>query len=75
MNTHRRWSFKTAAGTFRVVFRNEFWRAMFESEDLGAYILPDTAAYEIASGTTFWPSVGDPQRLRVPKDLSDWEEA
>lgn len=67
------WEFKTRRGTFRVVpERSGRFQAMFEGEGLGSYPNPQSAAEELASGATFWPSFGDPSGLGIPEDLSQW---
>lgn len=74
MNNIVAFSHLTRAGTFWVrLERDGLWHAWFEDEDLGAYKRPTTAAQELASGVTHWPSCGDPSDWGVPEELEDWQ--
>lgn len=67
------YTFATRAGLFKIVQeRNGRWQAMFEDEGLGSYINATQAAEDLSGGHTFWPSCGDPSRLGIPSDLSEW---
>lgn len=67
------WEFETKRGAFRVVpMQGGGYQAMFEDEALGPYGSAADAAYELANGTTFWPSFGDPSPLRIPEDIENW---
>lgn len=68
------YSFKTAAGTFRIVERAGRFHALLEDEDLGNYPIPEQAADDLASGHTYTPSSGvDTSTLGIPADLSEWD--
>lgn len=62
----------TRVGTFYIVPRNGRWHAMFEDEDLGSYHSPQHALDDLAGGTTYWPSVGNPEKFNLPDELGDW---
>ena len=66
-------SFQSRAGEFRIVPREKGWYGHFEDECFdGPFPTPQGAAEDIANGHSGWPSCGDPSRLGVPEDLSDW---
>lgn len=66
--------FKTKVGTFSIVYRAGYWRAMFQDEDLGSYATPQQAADDLAGGHTFDPSEGyDTSELGIPEDIGEWE--
>lgn len=68
----RMFYFKTRVGTFRIIHRAGRWHAMFEDEDLGAYMTCQQAAHDLAGGHAFSPSCGDPSQYGVPDDLGEW---
>lgn len=69
-----RYSFKTTAGTFRIVERAGEFHAFIEDEYLGNYPIPEQAADDLAGGHTSTPSSGiDTSTLGIPADLSEWD--
>lgn len=48
------------------------WRAWWRDEDLGENVSAQAAVEDLASGTTQWPSCGNPGTLGLSDDLSDW---
>ena len=68
------WEYRTPAGTFRVVPRDDgYFVAMFEDEALEAHRSPEAAAAAIAGGETMLPSTGVyAPDLAVPEELCAW---
>ncbi len=68
------YSFKTTAGVFSIVRRNERFEVIFELESLGSYMTAQQAAEDLAGGHTFSPRGGlDTSKLGIPYDVSEWE--
>ena len=65
--------YSTRSGEFRIVFQNGGWQAWFNDEYFdGPFPSAQAAAEDVANGHSAWPSCGDPSRLGVPDDISDW---
>jgi len=68
------WSYQTRAGTFRIVFRDRRYLAMFDDEALGSYATPGQGADDLAGGHTFTPSNGiNTASLGIPDNIHEWE--
>lgn len=66
--------FKTKAGVFSIVNKNDRWHIIYQDEDLGSYKTPQMAADDLSGGHTFSPSNGiDPGVLGIPEDISEWK--
>ncbi len=67
------WEFLTPLGAFRIMPRDDGrFDLVFEAEGLGGYYSPEQALEDLVGGSCFWPSIGDPTKLGIPDDLSDW---
>jgi hypothetical protein len=68
-----RWVYRTRAGLAQIVpDRGGGFMLIFDDEALEHHASPGAAAEALANGTSFWPSAGDPSRLGIPEDISDW---
>lgn len=68
------YSHNTRRGTFFIALqRDGFWHVIFDSDSLDKYDNPQTAAEEVATGVGTWPSFGDPSKLGISEELSDWQ--
>lgn len=67
--------YRTRAGVFSIVLRDDRWHVIFDGDSLGSYETPMQAADDLAGGHTFSPSAGvDTATLNIPADLSEWEQ-
>jgi hypothetical protein len=68
-----KWVYRTRAGQAQIIPTPKGFALMFDGEALGTYTSPAAAAEELANGTSFWPSAGDPTKMGIPEDISGWE--
>lgn len=68
-----KWIFKTRAGLAQIVPTPKGFAITFDGETLGHYASPAAAAEDLANGTCFWSSAGDPSNLGIPEDISEWQ--
>lgn len=67
------WQHRTGLGIFFIMPRNDGrFTLMFENEALESHHSPESAAQEVAGGHCYWPSIGNPSRLGIPEELSEW---
>lgn len=67
------YQFRTTAGCFYVMAQPNGWHAYFDGERFdGPFPNAQAAVEDVANGHSAWPSCGDPSRLRLSDDLSDW---
>jgi hypothetical protein len=67
------WEFRTPRGAFRIMPTDGRYVAAFEDENLGSYFTAEQALDDLVGGSTVRPSVGDPRKLGLPDDLSEWD--
>jgi hypothetical protein len=68
---NRYYFFKTRAGVFLIVQRDERWHAQYQGEDLGIYATAAEAATDLATGK-LRASCGETAVLGIPLDLAKW---
>jgi len=69
-------TFETSAGVFRIAQVHGGWGIWFEDQRLmGRYPSPQTALDDLASGSTDWPSCGDPSKLGIDDNIDQWESS
>jgi hypothetical protein len=67
------WSYQTREGTFYIKRDAGGFAPWFGEEHLGWYATAQQALEDLVGGHTFTPSCGDPSRLGLPDDLSEWD--
>jgi hypothetical protein len=68
-----RWTYKTRAGLAEIRPESDGVVLIFDDERLEHHASPAAAAEALANGTCFWPSAGDPSKLGIPEDVSEWK--
>jgi hypothetical protein len=68
-----KWVYRTRAGQAQIVPAPKGFALMFDGEALGIYASPAAAAEDLANGTSFWPSAGDPSEMGIPEDITEWQ--
>jgi hypothetical protein len=70
---HYSYRFNTRRGPFVIKLGPNGWMIWHDGECLdGPFRTAQTAAEELANGHCAWPSFGDPSKLGIPEDISDW---
>jgi hypothetical protein len=66
--------FRSSAGDFAIILKNERWHVIYQGESLGNYASPALAAADVSGGHTSSTSNGiDPGTLGIPEDLCEWD--
>lgn len=69
-----RYIWKSKVGTFTIAPRDGRWHIWLDNDRLDSpFPSAQAAAEQLANGYSAWPSCGDPSRLGISEDISDWE--
>lgn len=61
-------------GAFVIAQRDGRWHIWHDGDRLdGPFQSAQAAAEDLANGHSAWPACGDPSRLGIPEDISDWK--
>ena len=71
---YRMYVFRTKAGVFSIVQRNDRWHLIFNGESLGSYSTAVQAADDLVDGRFSLRAGTDTGTLGIPADLSEWEQ-
>lgn len=63
---------RTPHGNWYIRFHQGRFHPVFEDEWLGSYATAVQALEDLAGGSTFWPSCGDPSECGLSEEVSDW---
>ncbi|PPQ14051.1 hypothetical protein CV770_39120 [Bradyrhizobium sp. AC87j1] len=68
-----KWTYETGSGLAEIISVPGGCALLFDGQVLGQYISPVVAAGELANGMCHWPWAGDPTKMGIPEDLSEWQ--
>jgi hypothetical protein len=68
-----KWVYRTRTGQAQIIPTAKGFALMFDGAALGNYVSPAAVAEDLANGTSFWPSAGDPSEMGIPKDITEWQ--
>ncbi len=68
-----KWIYRTRAGIAEIIPERGGFVLVFDEERLEHHVTREAAAEALANGTCSWPSAGDPSKLGIPEDISEWQ--